>query len=89
MKTYRGMVYLDIREYFRRDKESWYIPTKKGITLSMNEYRAALTMLYKSIDKAIQTGLQSMDYRRVQSERGEQLPPKVIQLIIKLARTST
>ena len=58
VKTYRGMVYLDIREYFPRDKE--YIPTKKGITLSLNEYRA-FTMLYKSLDKAIQTGLRNMD----------------------------
>ena len=58
VKTYRDQVYIDIREHFQIGKT--FYPTKKGITLSLNDYRA-LTMLYKNIEKAIQTGVRNRD----------------------------
>ena len=59
VKTYRDQVYIDIREHFQINKTSY--PTKKGITLSLNDYRA-LTMLYKNLEKAIQTGVRNREW---------------------------
>ena len=71
VKTYRGMVYLDIREYFPRDKE--YIPTKK-------KRNHAISERVQSPRDAVQIVLTKLSRRdckawtrRVQGERGEQL----------------
>ena len=56
VKTYHHQVYIDIREHFQIDNTCY--PAKKGITLSLKDYRG-LTMLYKNIEKGIQTGLRN------------------------------
>ncbi|XP_041458620.1 uncharacterized protein LOC121426498 isoform X2 [Lytechinus variegatus] len=37
-KTFRKQVYVDVREYFEKGKE--HLPTRKGVTLTLDEFRA-------------------------------------------------
>jgi len=51
VKTYKGKVYVDVREYFEDDEDKWS-PSKKGLMITIKEWEK-LKKHVQEIDKAI------------------------------------